>query len=68
MLPRIAVGFGLAIADRPDPRRCCANGCERNAPAHEFDADSQTAAAAVFYSPLSSFIPVTLILLLIRLN
>ena len=36
--------------------------------AHEFEADSQTAAAVVFYSTLLSFIPVALILLWIRLS
>ena len=36
--------------------------------AHEFNADSQTAAAVVFYSTLLSFIPVALILLWIRLS
>lgn len=36
--------------------------------AHEFSADSQTAAAAVFYSTLLSFIPVAIILLWIRLS
>ncbi len=35
--------------------------------AHEFKADSVTAAAAVFYSTLLSFIPVALILLIFRL-
>ena len=36
--------------------------------AHEFDADSQTAAAAVFYSTLLSFIPVAALLFWIRLS
>lgn len=36
--------------------------------AHEFDADSETAAAAVFYSTLLSFIPVAILLLWIRLH